>query len=532
MPTPISYVHVQTNTGVKDIPVYSVADMPNAPYRINTPKGVGCFHLVDKNSSKVQIMTPGGVKGVFSNTIIARDNFNRANTTALGMTPVYYNEWEYYGTHTWGIQNNQMYPVSLPIVAGTIHADPVFIDAFELNVAYQVKIAVSHADQSLMWRIRMGGKNYFCIRGINVYEVRYDTGWAYPIATIGTALQTGDVVRIECNGYHHVIKVNGTTRVSFYSSAFVNPGTDTKYGVSANSLTQRYDDFSIEKLPVPNDIPTGKASVITEDFLDDNYNFTIHHHPLYKFTRFNGTSIDGKSGYVKSTNTRAFSQAGIFFEINVPKEAVASWMEIDYGVSSEAGFDYLEIQLDTVLKYSITGSLTGTYRMDVSPGKHMLAMMYYKNGEINVGSDAAYISGVRLYNNVLPTNVVSLEGSAQVVEETEDQRRINTVVSNASVNFELTLRPNTTYELQFSAFIETSPHITSAVRATIFYDGSSLGTIVSTTPATRNVRHKMVVTFTTPETASSAVLAFTQSGSGTGIMTWRLYKDDLRISEV
>ena len=116
MPTPLTNLKIQTNNGIIDVPIYSVTDMPNSPFRIMTAKGLGCFELGEPtNQTPLRIMTNTGVKGVNlvstpTTNIIVSDSFNRADATTLGNTETG-QVWQWYGTQQWGIQNNQMYPI-------------------------------------------------------------------------------------------------------------------------------------------------------------------------------------------------------------------------------------------------------------------------------------------------------------------------------------------------------------------------------------------------------------------------------------
>lgn len=63
MVTPLTFLKVQTDTGVVDIPIYNVSDVAYSAFRIMTNVGIGCFDLTGV-STPFKIMTSVGVKGI------------------------------------------------------------------------------------------------------------------------------------------------------------------------------------------------------------------------------------------------------------------------------------------------------------------------------------------------------------------------------------------------------------------------------------------------------------------------------------
>lgn len=176
--------------------------------------------------------------------IIARDDFNRANsTTTLGTAPTG-QVWQKYATQQWGIQTNRAYPVTFS------WDDPTFINAGKAdNVAYQITIATYHAQSQIMWRIGTTTRNYFVLQGLDVYRVINDN-WV-SMGRVAT-YTSGDIVRIELTGNVHKIFIGGVLRLEFTDA---NLAANTRFGFSANSTTARYDDFLVEDIVVVDTTP-------------------------------------------------------------------------------------------------------------------------------------------------------------------------------------------------------------------------------------------------------------------------------------
>lgn len=394
MVTPLTYQKIQTSTGIVSIPIYNVADVAYSKLRVMTSKGLGAYDLVAiSDTLPLRIMTPNGIKSF--NTVlisegsgqppIVKDAFNRANsTTTLGTTETG-QVWQSYGvSNVWGIQSNAAYPVTY------VWDQPIYVDAgVSDNVALQIRINTFHSQQQIMWRIMDGNENYFIIQGNSVNS---SVGGGYNnLGTISPGLVSGDVIRIEITGEKHVILVNNVPRLTFYNSLFIS---GTKFGFSTNSATSRFDDFLIEK-PVPPNVP---PTNITEDFLDDTYVFTYLQDPVYPWNRFNTASVDGNLGHIKSSQQAiGSSTSNITFDVHVPSGTTSSTLEVDWGVDSEANYDFLYLYVDGIEVLKVSGvQQKGTYTKVLSAGSHTLRVRYSKDGSADTGTDSAYISGIRL----------------------------------------------------------------------------------------------------------------------------------------
>lgn len=355
---------------------------------------------------KKDVIPKGKIGGVWkafkeyaTGGLLIQDSFNRAdNATTLGTTDTG-QVWQSYGTNNvWGIQNNQAYPV-------TPKWDyPVYIDAgVSDDVVLQVTISAVHYQQQIYWRIADANFNYFMLQGNSISRVLnngYDSQ-----GTISPPLVNGDVFRVELTGNKHVIKVNGQVRLTFINDYFMNA---TKFGISANAsgtpvgTSLRYDNFLIESYISPEKvIPNVPATNIVEDFLDDTYNFTFVQ-DVRPWNRFNTASLDGNLGHIKSSNQLINnSESSITFTILVPANTTRSWIEVDYAVDSEPGYDYLYIYINEIEKQKIAGeNLIGMFTTDLVAGTHQLKFRYRKDGNAEDGTDSAYISGIRLFHTV------------------------------------------------------------------------------------------------------------------------------------
>ncbi len=391
MVTPLTYQKMQTSTGIVSIPIYNPADVAYSNLRVMTNKGLGSYDLVAVSSTlPLRIMTPHGIKAF--NTVlisdggqppIVKDSFNRPNsTTTLGTTETG-QIWQSYGTNNvWGIQSNMAYPVT------PVWDYPVYVDAgVSDNVVLQMRINTSHSQQQIMWRMVDGNKNYFRIQG---NDVRVFTGGSsLLLGTISPGIVSGDLIRIELTGEKHVVLVNNIPRLTFYNSTHLN---GTKFGFSANSTTQRIDDFLIEP-----HVPNVAATNITEDFLDDTYAFTYLQDPTYPWNRFNTASVDGNLGHIKSSNQAiASNSSNITFDVHVPSGTTSSRIEVDYGVDSELNYDFLYLYVNGIEVLKRSGQITGTFTKTLTAGSYTLRVRYSKDGAADTGTDSAYISGIRL----------------------------------------------------------------------------------------------------------------------------------------
>jgi hypothetical protein len=97
MATPITYQYIKNSSGIIEIPIYSITDVPLPLVRINTPAGIGCYDLVEPTiNTPIRINTHLGVKGVNLTpadivNLMDYTNYNLvgALTTVVDETPDY-----------------------------------------------------------------------------------------------------------------------------------------------------------------------------------------------------------------------------------------------------------------------------------------------------------------------------------------------------------------------------------------------------------------------------------------------------------
>lgn len=394
----------------------------------------------------------------FKKYILHQDSFNRANdSTSLGTTDTG-EIWQAYGTNNiWGIENNQAYPVSAkfdyPIYLNTGISD---------NIKFQLKIATVDTGEQhqIMWRIK-DSFNYFCLQGNIIYNVVNDD-WNVIVGKIYPKLVDGDVFTVEIHNNRHLIKVNGFERVEFFNNTHID---GDKFGFGANSSVSayntRYDDLLIENFPPPETIvPDVPSTNITEDFLDDSYNFTFTQHDIYPWTRLNSASPDGNLGHIISSNQGIHNSTSyIIFDILVPSGTERSWIEVDYAVDSEINYDYLYIYINGIEKTKISGmNQIGTFMTDVVAGSHKLKISYFKDPGAEDGTDSAYISGLRLFhsdNKVIPYAGYAQDQSTTILGETVDYYQVKTVTNGTGLLFATNLTPNQNYTANVTVELET-----------------------------------------------------------------------------
>lgn len=168
-------------------------------------------------------------------TVIVKDSFNRADSGALGAAETG-QTWQYVGTQSWGVQNNQAYPITLG------WDKPVYLDAGQSdNLLYEIKVGAYHSQNQIFWRIAANGSDYYVLQGTTVYSVSNNT-WR----SRGTlAVAAGDTIKVELRGSEHIIYNNNAEVLRFTDPLHL---TATRFGFSANSLTARYDNFQVASL--------------------------------------------------------------------------------------------------------------------------------------------------------------------------------------------------------------------------------------------------------------------------------------------
>lgn len=65
--SPIGYIKYYDGASNISIPIYNVTDIAYSALRINIPSGIGCFNVVDLNSSlssQIRIATSTGIKSI------------------------------------------------------------------------------------------------------------------------------------------------------------------------------------------------------------------------------------------------------------------------------------------------------------------------------------------------------------------------------------------------------------------------------------------------------------------------------------
>ena len=138
------------------------------------------------------------------------------------------------------------------------------------------------------------------------------------------------------------------------------------------------------------------ANNIIEDFLDSTYAFVIAQDPTYPWVRSNGVAPNGDAGHLYSSNTAHLSTAIVTLDVTVPTGTTRSWIEVDWAVSSELNYDFFNILVDGVNRFSASGTRSGTFLYDMAAGLHKLRFTYYKDRATSTGADRAYVTGVRL----------------------------------------------------------------------------------------------------------------------------------------
>jgi len=239
MPIPIAHKTLQTPGGTVEIPIYNVADVIDSSYRVFTNRGVGCYDLIEPNGeTPLRVMTKNGIKGVNTKVnVIAYDSFNRVdNTTTLGMSDTGH-QWQSFKSQTWGIQNNQAYPITPD------YDDPMYVETgVSDNVSYTITAPTFTTSTQIYWRIIDGNRNYYVLQGASIFKV-IDDMWS----TMGkiTLPASGSTIRVELRGTEHKFFVNDVLQVTFNDASHLS---GTKFGISTNSLATRFDDVVIERL--------------------------------------------------------------------------------------------------------------------------------------------------------------------------------------------------------------------------------------------------------------------------------------------
>lgn len=212
------------------------------------------------------------VNRLYGDELIAYDHFNRPDGSTVGTAPSGH-VWQMQGTQTWGIQNNELRPISPKV------NEPLYIDIGRSdNVAMQCKIAKFHSNMTILWRFTGSGINYLLVQGQKVYRCENNVFTKY---FEGLGIVDGDILRIEVRGKRNMIFVNNVMKFAFTEARFL---TATRFGFSANEGTARFDDFTIERLPV------GQA-LVYDDFERPDTTNTI------------GTSTSGHAWQIYGTQT-------------------------------------------------------------------------------------------------------------------------------------------------------------------------------------------------------------------------------------
>ena len=245
MPTPIATQKMMTSKGIIEIPIYSPSDVADSSLRIQTSHGIGCYDLVPPTASTpLRVMTAKGIKGInmvvptAPPPLLITDSFTRPNNVnSMGATETG-QTWSSFVPQTWGILNNQAYPIS------PVWDNPVYIEAGRAdNIAYQISVPVYDAAMQILWRI-VDNSNYFIIEGNAIYKNDHGS-WITIRSGTSLGIKSGSTIRIELRGSQHKILVDGVLKYTF-TDAFHSTGT--KFGISANNTKPRFDNLRIESI--------------------------------------------------------------------------------------------------------------------------------------------------------------------------------------------------------------------------------------------------------------------------------------------
>lgn len=193
----------------------------------------------------LQVRTKKGnhfIKGIEPDLerVPVRDTFDRPNSTVIGNADTGQRWKSYVLNHTWGIQNNQAYPV----IKKANH--PLFLETYMSdNIAIVYTIGVMAAYAQFMWRIDSPIENFFALEETTIYRAK-NTQWS-TVTTIPKAPVNGDVLRIELRGNEHKIFINGVLQKTFTHDDFL---TGSRHGFGSDSSSVRINSFEVIPLEV------------------------------------------------------------------------------------------------------------------------------------------------------------------------------------------------------------------------------------------------------------------------------------------
>jgi hypothetical protein len=164
------------------------------------------FTVKSKNaegtSSGVSVTATPTASETASETVYAQDSFARADSSTTLGTDETGKTWTSYTAQTWGIQNNQAYPVVPDL------NDPIFIDAGQSNyLAYEVRLAVANIEVQIMWRIAT--KDDYYVLDLYTNEISRVSADVWSSKGTIPAITNGQLLRVELRDGEHKIYVDG-----------------------------------------------------------------------------------------------------------------------------------------------------------------------------------------------------------------------------------------------------------------------------------------------------------------------------------
>lgn len=169
--------------------------------------------------------------------MIVTDSFTRADSAVSLGTSDSGHAWTAHGA-TWGVASGRGYQA---VADGTYHAASVNASVADGKV--QATLAASAiggicarlSDDSNFLHLEFGGANDFTL-------YKRVAGVFTSLGTFTATPAAGDVIALECRGTSLTAYLNGVARITatdaFNSSA-------TRWGLSTQNITIRYDDFTV-----------------------------------------------------------------------------------------------------------------------------------------------------------------------------------------------------------------------------------------------------------------------------------------------
>jgi len=162
---------------------------------------------------------------------VVSDAFNRADSTTTMGNADSGQTWVP-NRGTWGISSNRAYCVN-----SAVGQCSTVIDSGLADCSVQMTVQTT-GDVGMCWR-STDDNNHFLGGSGSIYRKQ---GGGYTLVASGSAVSSGDVIKVVLSGSSHTLTKNGAAWCSFTDSF---NSTATKHGIRHHNSTSFFDDFTV-----------------------------------------------------------------------------------------------------------------------------------------------------------------------------------------------------------------------------------------------------------------------------------------------